>query len=129
MAAAGIVMMAALARGHDDGRAVVAVDDLHVLPGHGFLTRMSRAAGPLTTAAVVITPSCTCTWTFERCWRKTVPSAFQPGGTAGRDAQDPVEVGRQRLVDRQRGHAGVLVVGVGRRPLGPRFASPFGMIW
>ena len=83
LAVAGIVMIAAC----DVGVTMVVPSSPLTTwtswPGHGFLTRMSRAAGPLVSAAVVITPSCTWTLIFERCCRNTVPSAFQPGGTAG----------------------------------------------
>src|ERR1700755_433756 len=76
LAAAGIVMIAALVVGTTT---VVPSSPLTTCAsGHGFLTRMSRAAGPLPTAAVVITPSWTWTWTFERCVRATGPAAFHP---------------------------------------------------
>src|SRR5690349_1037909 len=83
LAAAGIVMIAAVLVGTTTVFGLAPETTWMSWPGHGFLTRTSRAAGPLTSAAVVIAPSCTCTCTFERCCRKIVPSAFQPGGTAG----------------------------------------------
>ena len=51
-------------------------------PGHGLRIRIPWSE-PDSIATVVISPSWTWTCTFERCWRKTVPSASHPGGSAG----------------------------------------------
>src|SRR3954453_1131809 len=64
-AAAGIVNVAAPVAGTTTG--VPSSPRTTWASGHGFLTRMSRAAGPLTTAAVVMTPSCTWMWTLDPC--------------------------------------------------------------
>ena len=77
-----------LGRGDDDRRRVGAVDDLHVLAGHGLRTRRSWSA-PDSITAVVTVPDCTCTWILDWCCRWTVPSASQPLGIAGAIRSSP----------------------------------------